>query len=144
MTRGPAHTVARRAEVVYTWPRGPASRTRDKRKHRSSKEVVEDITNYGVQRAQGVSVLYQMDLFDTFKVPDRHLMSKWALCKECCAAENFALAQVSRGSHDPGVITLSGVSIMLEVIAAFELRFGDGTHLAQMREGPGKQPCGYT
>ncbi len=43
-----------------------------------------------------------------------------------------------------GVITLAGVSIMLEVIAAFELRFGDGTHLCQMREGPGKQPCGYT
>ena len=42
------------------------------------------------------------------------------------------------------VMTLVGVSIMLEVIAAFELRFGDGTHLAQMREGPGKQPCGYT
>ena len=43
-----------------------------------------------------------------------------------------------------GVMTLAGVSIMLEVIAAFELRFGDGTHLCQMREGPGKQPCGYT
>ena len=43
-----------------------------------------------------------------------------------------------------GVITLAGVSIMLEVIAAFELRLGDGTHLTQMREGPGKQPCGYT
>ena len=40
-------------------------------------------------------------------------------------------------------MTLAGVSIMLEVIAAFELRFGDGTHLCQMREGPGKQPCGY-
>ena len=102
------------------------------------------VAKYGVQRAQGVSVMYQMQLLDKFKVSDGHLMSKWALCKECCAAENFALAQVSRGSHDPGVITLSGVSIMLEVIAAFELRFGDGTHLAQMREGPGKQPCGYT
>ena len=33
---------------------------------------------------------------------------------------------------------------MDDVIAAFELRFGDGTHLCQMREGPGKQPCGYT
>ena len=33
---------------------------------------------------------------------------------------------------------------MLEVIAAFELRFGDGTHLCRMREGPAKQPCGYT
>jgi hypothetical protein len=43
-----------------------------------------------------------------------------------------------------GVITLAGVSIMLEVIAAFEMRFGDGTHLYQMLEGPGKQPCGYT
>jgi hypothetical protein len=42
-----------------------------------------------------------------------------------------------------GVITLAGVSIMSEVIAAFELQFGDGTHLCQMREGPGKQPCGY-
>ena len=37
-----------------------------------------------------------------------------------------------------GVMTLAGVSIMLEVIAAFELRFGDGTHLCQMREGPWK------
>ena len=43
-----------------------------------------------------------------------------------------------------GVITLAGVSIMLEVIATFELRFGDGTHLCQMQEGPGKQPCRYT
>ena len=43
-----------------------------------------------------------------------------------------------------GVMTLAGVSIMLEVIAAFELRFGDGTHLCRMREGPAKQPCGYT
>jgi hypothetical protein len=42
------------------------------------------------------------------------------------------------------VMTLVGVSIMLEVIAAFELRFGDGTHLCRMREGPAKQPCGYT
>ena len=42
-----------------------------------------------------------------------------------------------------GVITLAGVSIMLEVIPAFEFRFGDGTHVCQMREGPGKQPCGY-
>jgi hypothetical protein len=42
-----------------------------------------------------------------------------------------------------GVITLASVSIMLEVITAFELRFGDGSHLCQMREGPGKQPCGY-
>jgi len=43
-----------------------------------------------------------------------------------------------------GVITLAGVSIMHEVIAAFELRFGNGTHLCEMREGPGKQPCGHT
>ena len=42
------------------------------------------------------------------------------------------------------VMTLVGVSIMFEVIAAFELRFGDGTHLCRMREGPAKQPCGYT
>jgi hypothetical protein len=33
---------------------------------------------------------------------------------------------------------------MDDVIAAFELRFGDGTHLCEMKEGPGKQPCGYT
>ena len=43
-----------------------------------------------------------------------------------------------------GIITLAGVSIMLEVIAAFDLRFGESTHLCQMREGRGKQPCGYT
>ena len=42
------------------------------------------------------------------------------------------------------VITLAGVIIMDDVIAAFELRFGDGTHLCEMEEGPGKQPCGYT
>jgi hypothetical protein len=73
--------------------------TRDKHKH---KEVVESIAQYGVQRAQGVSVMYQMQLFDKFKVADGHVMSKWALCKECCTAGNYALAQVSRGSHDPG------------------------------------------
>jgi hypothetical protein len=33
---------------------------------------------------------------------------------------------------------------MLEVINAFELWFGDGTHLCRMQEGPAKQPCGYT
>jgi hypothetical protein len=43
-----------------------------------------------------------------------------------------------------GVITLAGVSIMHEVITAFELLFGDGTQLCEMRKGPGKQPCGYT
>jgi hypothetical protein len=43
-----------------------------------------------------------------------------------------------------GVMTLAGVSIMLEVITAFEFRFGDGTYLCRMREGPAKQPCGYT
>jgi hypothetical protein len=43
-----------------------------------------------------------------------------------------------------GVTTLAGVSIMHEVITAFNVRFGDGTYLCEMREGPGKQPCGYT
>jgi hypothetical protein len=43
-----------------------------------------------------------MQLFDKFKVTDGHPMSKWALCKECCITGNYALAQVSRGSHDPG------------------------------------------
>jgi hypothetical protein len=47
--------------------------TRDKHKH---KEVVESIAQYGVQRAQGVSVMYQMQLFDKFKVADGHPMSK--------------------------------------------------------------------
>jgi hypothetical protein len=31
-----------------------------------------------------------------------------------------------------------------DVLSAFETRFGDGTHITELRQGPGKQPCGYS
>jgi hypothetical protein len=43
-----------------------------------------------------------------------------------------------------GVLSLAGVTIMNDVIAAFEHLFGDGSHLCDPRDGPGRQPCWYT
>jgi hypothetical protein len=42
------------------------------------------------------------------------------------------------------VLSLVGVTIMEDVIKVFEQRFGDGTHLCEMKDCPGRQPCGYT
>jgi len=37
-----------------------------------------------------------------------------------------------------------GVKILGDIIEGFDNRFGDGTHITEFREGPGRQPCGYT
>jgi len=36
-----------------------------------------------------------------------------------------------------------GVRILQDIIGGFNKRFGDGTH-SELREGHGRQPCGYT
>ena len=43
-----------------------------------------------------------------------------------------------------GVLSLAGVTIMNDVITAFDQQFGDGLHLCELRDCPGRQPCGYT
>jgi len=37
-----------------------------------------------------------------------------------------------------------GVKILEDIIEGFDKRFGDGTHITEVREGHGCQPCGYT
>jgi len=37
-----------------------------------------------------------------------------------------------------------GVKILEDIIEGFDKRFGDGTHITELREGHGRQPCGYT
>jgi len=37
-----------------------------------------------------------------------------------------------------------GVKILEDIIEGFDKRFGDGTHITELREGHGGQPCGYT
>ena len=37
-----------------------------------------------------------------------------------------------------------GVKILEDIIEGFDKRFGDGTHITELREVHGRQPCGYT
>ena len=37
-----------------------------------------------------------------------------------------------------------GVKILEDIIECFNNRFGDATHITELREGHGCQPCGYT
>lgn len=37
-----------------------------------------------------------------------------------------------------------GVKVMETIILEFNKRFGDGTNVTEFREGPGRQPQGYT
>jgi hypothetical protein len=37
-----------------------------------------------------------------------------------------------------------GVKILEDIIEGFNKRFGEGTHITELREGHGRQPCGYT
>ena len=37
-----------------------------------------------------------------------------------------------------------GVKILEDIIEGFNKRFGDGTHITELRERHGSQPCGYT
>ena len=37
-----------------------------------------------------------------------------------------------------------GVKILEDIIEGFDKRFDDGTHITKLREGHGRQPCGYT
>jgi len=37
-----------------------------------------------------------------------------------------------------------GVKIPEDIIEGFNKRFGDGSHITELREGHGHQPCGYT
>jgi len=37
-----------------------------------------------------------------------------------------------------------GVKILEDIIEGFKKRFGDGTHITELRKGHGRQPCGYT
>jgi len=37
-----------------------------------------------------------------------------------------------------------GVKILEDIIEGFDKRFGDGTHITELREGHSRQPCGYT
>ena len=37
-----------------------------------------------------------------------------------------------------------GVKILEDIIAGFDKRFGNGSHITELREGHGRQPCGYT
>ena len=36
-----------------------------------------------------------------------------------------------------------GVKILEDIIEGFNKRFGEGTHITELREGHGRQPCGY-
>jgi len=36
------------------------------------------------------------------------------------------------------------VKILEDIIEGFNKRFGDSTHITELREGHGCQPCGYT
>jgi len=38
----------------------------------------------------------------------------------------------------------SGVKILEDIIEGFNKCFGDGTHITELREGHGLQPCVYT
>jgi len=37
-----------------------------------------------------------------------------------------------------------GVKILEDIIEGFDKRFGNGTHITELREGHIRQPCGYT
>ena len=37
-----------------------------------------------------------------------------------------------------------GVKILEDIIEGFNKRFRDGTHITELREGHGRQPCGNT
>jgi len=37
-----------------------------------------------------------------------------------------------------------GVKILEDIVKGFDKRFGDGTSITELREGQGRQPCGYT
>ena len=37
-----------------------------------------------------------------------------------------------------------GVKILEDIIAGFDKRFGNGSHITELREGHDRQPCGYT
>jgi len=37
-----------------------------------------------------------------------------------------------------------GVKILEDMIEGFDKRLGDGTHITELCEGHGRQPCGYT
>jgi hypothetical protein len=38
----------------------------------------------------------------------------------------------------------TSVTLLQRVITGFNLRFGDGSHICELKEGPKRQPCGYT
>ena len=69
---------------------------------------------------------------------ERYITSSLAIgmCEGLRASINETLSKLNEGDAP------KGYKIVKDVQSAFEARFGDGTHITEMKEGFLRQPCG--
>ena len=58
--------------------------------------------------------------------------------------ENLHITRMHNSSEQSPLGCKLGSAVVDTVIEAFNVRFGDGTEICVLKEGPGRQPRGYT
>ena len=78
-------------------------------------EVVNGIATHGMRSVNGIAPVWRLPYFSEFKVPSRHPLSKYALCRKCVHDDNFHLARVSRGNVSAASRNTSNVRAHLQI-----------------------------